>query len=75
MTRYQILDAARMFLRAIKDAPPEEFNAAYQRLANEVNDSERSEILEPKSGLVVAMQAQARCVALAEAEALAAEEA
>lgn len=63
-TRYQILEAANAFLKAIKDAPPVEFDAAYQVLANRTNDSIYAYTHEPHNGLVVAMQAQARQASL-----------
>lgn len=55
---YVLLDAARAFLRALKNADEATLNATYQCIANEANDSDLGQTLEARQGLCVAMQAE-----------------
>jgi hypothetical protein len=57
MTRYDILDSATKFLRALRECSEAERNAAYQVIAGRANDSDYGEKAEPYSGLCVAIQA------------------
>lgn len=56
--RYALLDAARAFLRLLREADDATFDLAYQTLAAEANGSDYAERLEPRQGLCVAMQAE-----------------
>jgi hypothetical protein len=55
---YELLDAARNFSAKLTKVSDEDLNETYQRLATEANDSDYASDLEPKSGLVVAIQAE-----------------
>lgn len=58
MKNYELIDAARTFLRLLGTANEDVLNETYQRLANEANDSEYGQAVEPRQGLCVAFQAE-----------------
>ena len=57
---YELLNAARVFVGQLRGASDSDINAAFQRLANEANDSDFAADLEPKQGVCLAMTAEIR---------------